>query len=294
MTGEKKKLKHTYSHVFCPTCGPNEERTVIFERKDGINFYNCSNCNIEYASPRLVESSLLNLYEGDSWRDTSYFENWTYQNWKKEKGKDYFLVQENIKLAKVFLNPGSSILDVGCDIGLTVKALEECGYYSEGIEVSKVGSKIAKEKTGIKVQNLKLEDYKSDKKFDGVFLLDVLEHLNDPVQVLIECANNLTRGGYIFLHTPHHRGISTRYKKYLHKKGLKNDYKHFGFPEHLYAFDKKSLKKMLDKVGFETLHFESWPNQLTRGNINIFNYCIVKLIKMFSLSDYIVCVGKKK
>ena len=280
--------------VFCPTCGPKEERREVFKRKDGITFYNCINCNIEYASPRLVESSLLNLYEGDGWRDMTYYENWTYQNWKKEKGKDYFLVQENIKLAKNFLNPGTSILDVGCDIGLTVKALEDCGYYSEGIEVSKVGSKIAKEKTGIKVQNLKLEDYKSDKKFDGVFLLDVLEHLNDPVQVLSQCASNLIQGGYIFLHTPHHRGISTIYKKYLHKKGLKNDYKHFGFPEHLYAFDKKSLKVMLDKAGFETLHFESWPNQLTRGNINIFNYCIVKLIKIFSLSDYIVCVGKKK
>jgi 2-polyprenyl-3-methyl-5-hydroxy-6-metoxy-1,4-benzoquinol methylase len=290
---DKKKLKDKFSDVFCPTCGKNQERRAIFERKDGITFYNCIGCNIEYASPRLVESALLNLYEGDSWRNKSYYKNWSYQNWKKERGKDYFLVQENIKLVKSFLNPGASILDVGCDIGLTVKALEENGFYSEGVEVSMVGSKIAKEKTGIKVQNVKLENYQADKKFDGVFLLDVLEHLNDPIQVLSECANNLNQGGYIFIHTPHHRGLSTRYKKFLHKIGLKNDYKHFGFPEHLYAFDKKSLKAMLHKAGFKTIHFESWPNQLTRGNVNIFNYCIVKLIKFLSLSDYIVCVAKK-
>jgi SAM-dependent methyltransferase len=286
-------FKGELEHVFCPTCGPNAKRKIIFERQDGISFYNCKQCNIEYASPRLVERSLLNLYEGDSWRDKSYYENWTYENWKKEKGKDYFLVQENINLVKNFLKPGASILDVGCDIGLTVKALEENGYYSEGIEVSTIGSRIAKEKTGIKVHNIKLENYQSDIKFDGVFLLDVLEHLYNPMQVLNECADNLKQGGYIFLHTPHHKGLSTKYKKYLNKKGIKNDYQHFGFPEHIYAFDKKSLKEMLNKAGFDAIHFESWSNILTRGKVNIFNYIAVKLIKIFSLSDYIICVARK-
>jgi 2-polyprenyl-3-methyl-5-hydroxy-6-metoxy-1,4-benzoquinol methylase/ribosomal protein S27E len=287
------KLKGEFLDVHCPTCGPNTQRKSIFERRDGITFYSCLQCNIEYASPRLVESSLLNLYEGDAWRNKLYYENWTYENWKQEKGKDYFLVQENLKLVKFFLESGSSILDVGCDIGLTVRALEESGYYSEGVEVSKIGSKIAKEKTKIKVQNVKLENFQSDNLFDGVLLLDVLEHLNSPIQVLTECSDNLKQGGYIFLHTPHHRGLGTRYKKFLHKKGFKKDYKHFGFPEHIYSFDKKSLKAMLLKAGFATIHFESWPNQLTRGKINIVNYLMVKLIKFFSLSDYIVCVARK-
>ena len=74
-------------HVSCPTCGPNSKRKLIFQRADGISFYNCLQCNIEYASPRLKEDELLNLYEGDGWRDKSYYENWTYENWKKEKGK---------------------------------------------------------------------------------------------------------------------------------------------------------------------------------------------------------------
>ena len=280
--------KGQLEHVFCPTCGENKERKLIFSRADSISFYNCLGCNIEYASPRLKEESLLNLYEGDGWRDTAY-----YENWKSEKGKDYYLVQENIKLVKKFLPSGSSILDVGCDIGLTVKSLEENNYYSEGVEVSTIGSKIASEKTGIKVQNCKLQDYQTDAKFDGVLLLNVLEHLYDPIQILKECGDNTKQGGYIFLHVPNHDGWSAKYKKYLHKKGIKNDYKHFGFPAHIYAFNKKSLAKMLDKSGFEAVHFESWSNILTRGKVNIFNYALVQLIKKFSLSDYIVCVAKK-
>ena len=79
----------------------------------------------------------------------------------------------------------------------------------------------------------------------------------------------------------------------LHKRGIKQDYGHFGFPAHIYGFDKKSLRKILKKSGYETIHFESWSNILTRGKVNIFNYIIVQLIKKFSLSDYIVCVARK-
>ena len=291
---EKMKIKMgEFEDVFCPTCGSDSERRINFERNDGISFYGCIECNIEYASPRLVESALLNLYEGNSWRDQAYYENWTYEGWKKEKGKDYFLINQNVKLVKRFLNPGSSILDVGCDIGLTVKALEENRYFSEGVEVSSIGSKIAKEKTGINVHNLELNNYQSENRFDGVLLLDVLEHLKDPLDVLNECSKNLKKGGFIFIHTPHHKGLGTQYKKYLHRRGLKKDYKHFGFPAHLYSFDKKSLNKMLAKAGFKAIHFESWSKNLTRGNVNIFNYLFIKLIKKFSLSDYIVCVAKK-
>ena len=288
-----KKFKGKLEYVHCPTCGLNAKRKIVFERQDRITFFSCMRCDIEYASPRLVESSLLNLYEGDGWRDQSFYRNWTYKNWKQEKGKDYYLVQENINLIKKFLPPGSSILDVGCDIGLTVKALEENGYHSNGVEVSSAGSKIASEKTCIKVQNCKLQDYQTEVKFDGVLLLNVLEHLYDPIQILKECGDNTKQGGYIFLHVPNHDGWSTKYKKYLHKKGIKNNYKHFGFPAHIYAFNKKSLAKMLDKSGFEAVHFESWSNILTRGKMNIFNYALVQLIKKFSLSYYIVCVAKK-
>jgi len=236
--------------VNCPTCESNTNNTLIYKRDDGIGFYKCLNCNIEYASPRLIEKELLQLYEGDDWKDLSKYDNWSYENWKNNKEFHYYLVQENVKLVKKFLNKGSSVLDVGCDIGLTVKLLEENGYYSEGVEVSSVGAKIAKEKTGITVHNMQLRDYQSDIKYDGVLLLDVLEHLYDPIKVLTECGSHMKEGGYIFIHVPHHGGISVKFKRLLHKIGLKKGYKHFGFPAHIYNFDKKSLRVMHKKSRF--------------------------------------------
>jgi len=286
-------MNNKYEKVSCPTCGMDTKKKLIYKRDDGIGFYKCLQCNIEYASPRLIESELLKLYEGDDWKDLSKYADWTYQNWKDSKGPHYCLIKENVKLIKKFLNTGSSILDVGCDIGLTVKSLEENGYYSEGVEISSVGAKIAKEKTGIKVHNMELESYKSEIKFDGVLLLDVLEHLYDPTKVLKECANHMKIGSYIFIHVPHHGGISARFKRFLHKRGLKKGYKHFGFPAHIYAFDRKSLKAILAKSGFKTVHYESWPSAITNGKVNFFNYLFVYIIKKLALSDYIICVAKK-
>ena len=286
-------MNNKYEEVNCPTCNSKAKKELIYRREDGIGFYKCLDCNIEYASPRLIETELLKLYEGDDWKDLSKYNDWTYQNWKDSKGPHYYLVKENIKLVKKFLNKVSSVLDVGCDIGLTVKSLEENRYYSEGVEISSVGAKIAKEKTGIKVHNMELGSYKSEVEFDGVLLLDVLEHLYNPIKVLKECASHMKIGGYIFIHVPHHGGISTRFKRFLHKKGLKKGYKHFGFPAHIYAFDRRSLKAILTKSGFETVHYESWPSSITNGKVNFFNYIFVHIIKKLALSDYIICVAKK-
>ncbi len=286
-------MNNKYEKVNCPSCDGYSRKELIHKRDDDIGFYKCLHCNIEYASPRLIEEELLKLYEGDGWKDLSKYDDWAYENWKNNKEFHYYLVQENINLVKKFLNKGSSVLDVGCDIGLTVKSLEENGYYSEGVEISSVGAKIAKEKTGITVYNMQLENYKSDTKFDGVLLLDVLEHLYDPIKVLTECGDHMKQGGYIFIHVPHHGGISTRFKRFLHKKGLKKGYKHFGFPAHIYAFDRKSLKAILAKSGFETVHYESWPSSITNGKVNFLNYIFVHIIKKLALSDYIICVAKK-
>jgi len=286
-------MNNKLESVLCPTCHHNNH-TLQFLREDGIGFYICKECNIEYASPRLKEEELLNLYNSDSWKNPSEYLNWSYEKWNKSRGLHYYLVAENLKLVKRFLEPGSRILDVGCDIGLTVKKLIEDHYHAEGIEISSIGSKIAKEKTKITVHNLEIKDFKSNKLFDGVLLLDVLEHLYDPLNTLKSCAKKLRKGGYIFIHVPQHKGLSVRFKKILHKIGIKKSYKHFGFPAHIYNFDKKSLRLILNKSNFKIEHFESWPNQVTNGKVNWLNFLPVWLIKKLSLSDYIICVAKRK
>ena len=51
-------MNNKYEEVACPTCSNNADSALIYKRDDGIGFYKCLDCNIEYASPRLVEKEI--------------------------------------------------------------------------------------------------------------------------------------------------------------------------------------------------------------------------------------------
>jgi len=278
--------------ICCPTCGPKAQKKLL-HLYEGIGFYCCKSCNLNFASPRLIESELHKLYEGDDWRGYDNYKNWNYVNWVESNELSYRISRLNLKLVERFLKKDSRILDVGCDIGLNIKLLNENGYPSKGVEISSISSRIANEIIGVKVENTELKDFSYQEKFEGVMLMDVLEHLYDPIAVLKDINIRLNNQGLIFINVPHHAGISASWKKFMHKIKFKKSFKHFGFPAHLYGFDKQSLNKMLSKSGFKVLHFESWPRALTRGRLNVLNYFFVNLIRKFALSDYIICVAKK-
>jgi len=277
--------------VVCPTCGDNGRRKI--HKYLNIEFFQCNQCGIEYASPRLSEIDLLGLYQGDEWRDYKAYKNWTYKDWTTKKDKTFFLVNENLRLVSQFLHEGSTILDVGSDIGLSVRHLNENGFKAEGIEVSEVASKIANEIVQASTVNSELKNFQNSHDYDGLLLRAVLEHLDDPIGVLKDCANKLKPNGLIFIDVPHYKGLSTRFKKFLHTIRIKKNYKHFGFPAHLYSFDKRSLKYMLREAGFNTIFFESWPKAITTGKVNCFNRPLVELQRKYCLSDYINVVAKK-
>ncbi len=77
--------------------------------------------------------------------------------------------------------------------------------------------------------------------FDVVVMMEVLEHLVDPVAYLRAAWALLRRGGCVFLTTPHFRGASGRVWGLRWR--IVNE-------EHLNYFDRSSMKKILETTGF--------------------------------------------
>jgi methionine biosynthesis protein MetW len=81
---------------------------------------------------------------------------------------------------------GRHVLDLGCGIGAYIKRLNADGYECEGIETNKdyVAECL---KDGLKVQSMNaLELQFSPNSFDTVVMIEVLEHLQDPLAALQE------------------------------------------------------------------------------------------------------------
>lgn len=98
---------------------------------------------------------------------------------------------------------GKKVLDVGCGTGFFSYLAAKKGAQVLGIDYSKKGIEIAKEK----YQHRNLEFKKLDvieikEKFDVVVSIGVIEHMDDPFQILKFLKNRLNSDGKIIITTP--------------------------------------------------------------------------------------------
>lgn len=142
------------------------------------------------------------------------------------------------------LKKGHSI-EIGCGEGLsTVKltamlpkkvTIEASEYVKHQIPFAK------KNNPGIKITEESAYELKhADNKFDLVFLLEVLEHLDFPSKALQEIKRVLKPGGYLIIGVPREpiwRGLNMARGKYWNDLG--------NTPGHLNHWSSKSLKQLL-------------------------------------------------
>jgi len=277
----------------CRLCGAATLGKLIYKSKEGIGYYRCRSCSLMYASPRFTEESLRNIYETPEFTDLPSFENWSYDNWRQGRARSYHVERAKVALIARHLPVGARILDVGCGTGLFVLLAGKSGYRCEGVEPSAMLAQVAREKLAVNVVNIPLDDFAPPYKYDGLVIWDVLEHLYDPLSVLKKCAQLMTAGGIIFAQVPHYRGISEVFKTSMCRLGLRRTYKNFGFPWHLYSFDRTSLTILMNKAGFDLLFFESWSHLLKDGKENLASRLAISLTRRFCLSDYLICAARK-
>ncbi|MBA3496810.1 MAG: class I SAM-dependent methyltransferase [Gemmatimonadales bacterium] len=139
------------------------------------------------------------------------------------------------------------LMDVGAAAGFFVEQATLAGWQAEGVEPNDFMATYAREKLGAKVRTGTLTSLSlPSNHFDVVTLWEVIEHLPQPRQLLIE-ARRLTRsGGLLALSTPDCRSIVARLsgKRWLGWKKV---------PEHLYFFTRPTLIRLLSDVGFQVV-----------------------------------------
>ena len=247
-----------------------------------------------YASPRFTEASLLAIYENQAFTDLTEFEGWSYEKWRAGGGRSYHVAVEQVALLRQYLPEGSRVLDVGCGTGSFVREARAEGFLAEGVEPSRMLADIAARVVGVPVAQCQIEQFRSPYPFDAIVIWDVLEHLYEPVRVVGRAAEMLKPGGVFIAQVPHHRGLGNRIKSGLTRLGLRSgDFKHFGFPWHVYAFDRRSLTTLLAQADLRPFRFESWPHQMKDGRQGLVAAGIIRAARRWCLSDYITCVARK-
>ncbi|MBU0604819.1 MAG: class I SAM-dependent methyltransferase [Candidatus Omnitrophica bacterium] len=203
-----------------------------------VRIVRCNRCGLIYANPRPAVRNLISAYS--RMVDEAYV----------EEGEGRRLSAQSILEILKKMNKGGRLLDVGCATGFLLDEARKAGWEASGVELSAWAVGYAK--TALHIETifhgiLKNAGY-PDNYFDAVIMKDSIEHLTDPVSVLIEIRRVLKPDGIICVNTPNIDSLTGRTLK-ARWWGVKQ--------AHLYYFTRKTLHAMLESAGFDPIRTKS-------------------------------------
>lgn len=159
--------------------------------------------------------------------------------------------RKRIDMVKRYIKPDSVVCDIGCGFdGTVLRGLQ--GHIRKGIGIDK---KVSNKK----FENIELRRILVDgrlpkmEKSDCVLMLAVLEHLERPEEILMECRKTLKKGGKILLTTP-----SPKSKHILEFLSILRLVSTEEIRDHKHYFSPKELQGLLLKCGFRSIRVKSF------------------------------------
>ena len=125
---------------------------------------------------------------------------------------DELLIEREMDIVRRFCQGDDKrALEVGCGNGHSTQRLAEIFDDLVVIEPSKGNIELLRERLpAVECHNLLLENFTSDRKFDYIFFLNVIEHVEDPVDSLTRLAGLLRDEGLIFISAPNCMSLNRR------------------------------------------------------------------------------------
>ncbi|MFN3550199.1 MAG: class I SAM-dependent methyltransferase [Endomicrobiia bacterium] len=254
---------NNFEYIVCNICGIDD--TVKLLEYDAETVVKCRKCGLIYKNPRSPQKEFKKFFEAFSVENEESF----------IFSKKYLFIKIINKIQKI--KKKGRILDIGCGNGYFLKIAKDFGWDVYGVEINPSAIKLAREKFGIQVEQKNLIEIK-DEEFDVITLIDVLDFFMDPKKEIKEIKRILKKDGILIVRVRNglwHCNLG-KYKKFFKFFGL--------YPSvvHLYSFTPKTLKKLLQNVGFSDIKILN--SSFTKGDPYKTGYKIVIIFAKFLVS----------
>lgn len=199
--------------------------------------YSCKACGLEHY--RAAERAELPAYADDA----------DYISDLRSGGRYQDLLQWHHRIAlrlarRHFSHPASTrCLDYGAFSGFFVRSLLEEGFDAVGCELNSSAVEFGLRNYNLGSRLITHEEWstrRQDKRYNLITLFEVLEHVPEPADLVVQLRDRLESGGLIMVSTPN--------KAMLWRPPL--DYP----PHHLSRFSHTSLRNLLAASGLQVLH----------------------------------------
>ncbi len=204
----------------------------------------CANCGLVYDNLHVSNPTIIPQYENRKYDHLS-------QDWIDGR-QAVFQCYRNLLTT---FQKQNRILDVGAGHGFFLAMCQEMGWECHGIEPSNECRRFAADRFHIELGSHVLEDVKyKDGYFDVVTFFNVLDQLPDPTSALREASRILRPGGAVIIRCANARFHVPVKKTFLALSTISQKIRNFDQTVfHLYAFDKRTIARMLTEANFNNV-----------------------------------------
>jgi SAM-dependent methyltransferase len=228
-----------------------------------FRFVRCPSCDHLYLNPRPRADDLGVIYPSNYYAYAESSEGLVARlrrRWEGAKVRQY----------AAWVGPGPRrFLDIGCGNGRFLSLLRDFGpdeWELEGIDFDSDAAASCRER-GFVAHEGRVEEFEpAGTGFDAVIMLQLIEHVDDPVRIAQRVFDLLESGGVFIVETPNTAGLD--YSAFRHSW-----WGHYHFPRHWNLFSTNALHGMLERAGFDIEETE-YLISTSAWTISLHNYCL--------------------
>jgi 2-polyprenyl-3-methyl-5-hydroxy-6-metoxy-1,4-benzoquinol methylase len=198
----------------------NAERVQLCD----IKIYHCNSCGHTQIPTHINESYYEEYSMGSFWG----------ASFKRAR-------EQQVERLSLLAPSNERFLDIGCGVGHYLELAQKCFQEIVGIEPSKSSVMIAREKGFTVTHDYFHQDLSFDSNFDVITIIEVLEHLENPLLMVTQAANLLKENGILLIEVPNGQRI---FEKKLYNNLC---------TDHIQYFSVTSLSAMAVRVGMSVL-----------------------------------------
>jgi 2-polyprenyl-3-methyl-5-hydroxy-6-metoxy-1,4-benzoquinol methylase len=222
----------------CPVCNCKDSKQEF--SIDHFVIHQCSECDCKYVINPPRKKYLEDYYNREEWFNGG--EPGGYRDYDEQTAASLEMIK--LVFAEFDSDRELSILDVGCGYGSHLQLAAERGWQCFGVEPSDHARSIAQQRLNGKAMIVKSIDELIPHCFDLILMLDVIEHVSKPEEVLYPLFNigALQEKSQLILTTPN-AGSRLAVSDPVH-------WPYHHPPSHLTYYSEKSILKLLEKFRF--------------------------------------------
>jgi SAM-dependent methyltransferase len=245
------KAESTGSVGVCPLCRSREgklwakARDVEYRTESQeYSYYRCLPCGVLFIDPMPVDKLKI-IYPANYY---SFLPENQSAIHKVKIWLDTFLFK---KILKRISNEHINILDVGGGSGWLLDVIKKADPRVKRTQIVDFDSSAAAlaQERGHHYFCGRFEEFGTEHKFNLILLLNLIEHVENPIAVLEKCKSLLAPGGRILIKTPNFDSLDARLFRHRNWGG-------YHCPRHWILFTRESFEMAVNNLGFKVDLFQ--------------------------------------